>query len=58
MDEKLLTQKQVSEIISFQRSYIYEMISKGRFPKPKKFGRSVRWFKSDIDRWLKEQKDE
>jgi|ETNmetMinimDraft_13_1059891.scaffolds.fasta_scaffold71505_1 excisionase family DNA binding protein len=58
MSEQLLSQKQVSEMVSFSRSYIYEMIAKGRFPKPKKFGRTSRWFKSDIEQWLQEKKEE
>tara|TARA_B110000858_G_C17348182_1_gene269735 strand:+ start:190 stop:477 length:288 start_codon:yes stop_codon:yes gene_type:complete len=58
MDEKLLNQKQVSEIVSFSRSYIYTLMSENKFPRPIKFGRHNRWFKSDIDKWLKEQKEE
>ena len=58
MSEQLLSQKQVSEMVSFSRSYIYEMIAKGRFPKPKKFGRTSRWLKSDIEQWLQEKKEE
>jgi len=26
--------------------------------RPKKYGRVVRWFKSDVEQWLKEQKEE
>jgi|TARA_R100001480_G_C4734042_1_gene181335 predicted DNA-binding transcriptional regulator AlpA len=54
--EALLTQKQVSGIISFSRSYLYEMIAEDRFPKPTKFGRTSRWFKSDIEKWLENEK--
>jgi|TARA_B100000508_G_C11359854_1_gene228298 predicted DNA-binding transcriptional regulator AlpA len=71
MSESLLTQKKVCEIISFSnklkqdtldkqyitRSYLHEMLNEGSFPKPMKFGRTSRWLKSDIEKWLKEQKE-
>ena len=71
MSESLLTQKKVCEIISFSnklkqdsldqqnitRAYLYEMLNEGSFPKPMKFGRTSRWLKSDIEKWLKEQKE-
>jgi len=33
------------------------MLNEGSFPKPMKFGRTSRWLKSDIEKWLKEQKE-
>ena len=71
MSEILLTQKKICEIISFSnklkqdtldkqnitRSYLYEMLNEGSFPKPQKFGRTSRWLKSDIEQWLKKQKE-
>ena len=58
MSEALLSQKQVSEIISLSKAYIYTMMKRGDFPRPKKYGHVVRWFKSDVEQWLKEQKEE
>jgi predicted DNA-binding transcriptional regulator AlpA len=71
MGESLLTQKKVCEIISFSnklkqgtlykqnitRSCLYKMLNEGSFPKPMKLGRTSRWHKSDIEKWLKEQKE-
>ena len=71
MGESLLTQKKVCEIISFSnklkqgtlykqnitRSYLYKMLNEASFPKPMKLGRTSRWHKSDIEKWLKEQKE-
>jgi len=54
--EKLLTLKQVSEIVSFQRAYIYNMMSKNKFPRPIKFGRHNRWIKSEIEKWVNDLK--
>jgi|15BtaG_2_1085339.scaffolds.fasta_scaffold61711_1 prophage regulatory protein len=50
--EKLLNEKEVSGIVSFQRTRLFEMINKGDFPKPIKFGRNNRWLKSEIESWL------
>lgn len=54
--EKLLTLKQVSEIVSFQRSYIYNMMSENKFPRPIKFGRYNRWIKSEVEKWVNDLK--
>jgi excisionase family DNA binding protein len=56
MDEQLYTLKQVTERIALSRSYLYQMLSEDKFPKPKKFGSANRWFKSDLDQWLADQK--
>lgn len=56
MDEQLYNLKQVTERISLSRSYLYQMLADDKFPKPKKFGSVNRWFKSDLDQWLNDQK--
>ena len=56
--DKLLTEKQVTEIVGFKRTKLYQLIKKGDFPSPKKYGRDNRWFESDIDEWLKKEKEE
>ena len=56
--DKLLTEKQVTEIVGFKRTKLYQMIKKGEFPAPKKYGRTNRWFKSDVEDWLKKEKEE
>ena len=56
MSEMLLDQKQVTEIVTFKRSRLYQMVDAGIFPKPSKFGRHNRWFMSDIEDWLRERK--
>ncbi|WP_370104414.1 helix-turn-helix transcriptional regulator [Winogradskyella sp.] len=35
--EKLLNEKEVSNIVSFKRTRLFEMIKAGDFPKPIKF---------------------
>ena len=56
--DKLLTEKQVTEIVGFKMTKLYQLINKGDFPSPKIYGRENRWFESDIDEWLKKEKEE
>ena len=48
---RLLRWKEVSKIIPFSRSYVYELMSKGKFPKGYKLipgGRAVGWWEHEI----------
>ena len=56
--DKLLTEKQVSEIVGFKRTRLFQMIKAGDFPPQKKYGRNNRWFESDIEQWLIKEKEE
>jgi predicted DNA-binding transcriptional regulator AlpA len=38
--DKLLTEKQVTEIVGFKKTKLYQMIKKGTFPAPKKIWKS------------------
>ncbi|WP_109809642.1 AlpA family phage regulatory protein [Sphingosinithalassobacter portus] len=52
-DEPIIRLKQVVFRVGLSRSTIYEMIAKGRFPRPTKLGkRAVGWRASVIDSWL------
>jgi len=55
VENKLLTIKQVSEIVGFKISTIYKFISKNDFPAPIKIGRSSRWKIHDIQKWIEEK---
>tara|TARA_S200002703_G_scaffold25249_1_gene21799 strand:- start:386 stop:724 length:339 start_codon:yes stop_codon:yes gene_type:complete len=53
IEQKLLTLKQVIEIVSLSKSTIYRWIESGRFPKPLNIGgNSVRWKTSDVHDWI------
>ena len=56
--DKLLSEKQVCEIVGFKKTKLFQMIKDGQFPPPKKYKRSNRWFKSDIEQWLLNEKEE
>ena len=49
--KRILRFNQVQELIPFSRSYIYNLISKGRFPSPVKLiegGRGAGWWEHEI----------
>jgi predicted DNA-binding transcriptional regulator AlpA len=48
----LLKEKQVYEIVGFQRSKLERMIKANEFPKPIKFGNRNRWKQSVIIEWI------
>ena len=54
--EKLLPIGSVCESTGMRRSYIYDHMAKGTFPRSVRIGpRSVRWKLSDIQRWIAKQ---
>ena len=48
----LLTVKDVVRSAQVGRSFVYQEVAAGRFPKPVKLGRSVRWLKSEVLAWV------
>lgn len=51
--EVLLPIREVKRRTGLCRSYVYEQISEGTFPRPVKVGkRGVRWRESDITAWI------
>lgn len=53
MAQQILRVPQVSGRVGLSRSMIYELVSRGDFPKPIKLGsRSVGWLAEEIDTWI------
>jgi predicted DNA-binding transcriptional regulator AlpA len=52
--DRLLTIKQVMDITGFKRTYIYDRISKNKFPKQRKPGGGThsRWSEREIQAWV------
>jgi prophage regulatory protein len=48
----LLTVKGVAQTVQAGRSFIYQEVAAGRFPKPVKLGRSTRWIAAEITAWI------
>ena len=52
---RLLRWKEVSQIIPFSRSYVYDLMNQGKFPKGYKLvhgGQAVGWWGSDINDYM------
>jgi len=52
---RLLRWKEVSQIIPFSRSYVYDLMNQGKFPKGYKLvhgGQAVGWWASDIYNYM------
>ena len=52
---RLLRWKEVSKIIPFSRSYVYDLINQGKFPRGQKMvrgGQAVGWWASDINDYM------
>ncbi|EAS47427.1 hypothetical protein GB2207_01447 [gamma proteobacterium HTCC2207] len=52
---RLLRWKEVAKIIPFSRSYVYDLINQGKFPRGQKMvrgGQAVGWWASDINDYM------
>lgn len=59
MAEKPQSLKRLPDVLTrvgYSRSTIYQLIARGKFPKPISLGaRAVAWLESDIDKWIAER---
>lgn len=54
-DSDLINIKEVERSVGHKKTFIYDRISKGEFPAPKKLGtRSSRWLRGEIEAWKKQ----
>jgi prophage regulatory protein len=56
--KKLLTIKEVTQMVGFKTSTIYKFIKTKGFPQPVKIGKSSRWLLSDINQWITNYKEQ
>lgn len=53
MIQKHLRRREVERLTGLSRTTIYDMMSKGQFPRPVKLtGKAVAWRESVIEEWL------
>ena len=52
-DIRLLTRKQLEDLLGWSKSSIYLKMDKDEFPRPIHFGRTVRWRYIDIQDYVK-----
>ena len=51
--DRFLRLPEVKARTALSRSTIYDKISKGKFPRPRRLGlRMVAWYQTDIDAWI------
>ncbi|WP_442801364.1 helix-turn-helix transcriptional regulator [Serratia rubidaea] len=54
-DSDLLKIQEVEQSIGHKKTFIYDRISKGQFPAPKKLGsKSSRWLRGEVEAWKKQ----
>ena len=51
----LLPKVETAARAGVSHSYLYELISTNRFPRPVKVGRASRWVSTEVDRWITER---
>ena len=54
--ERLLTVDDILPRFRFSRTHLYDLIRKGEFPAPMKFGQLARWQQSTIDEYLRSKR--
>ena len=53
---RLLRRKEVEHEVGLGRSWIYHLIARNEFPRPRRVGkRAVRWAAADIEQWKASQ---
>ncbi|MFV8987917.1 helix-turn-helix transcriptional regulator [Serratia fonticola] len=55
MDDQFVDMVFITTLTGLTDKWFYKLIQDGTFPKPIKFGRSSRWLKSEIEKWLIER---
>ena len=55
MTKRLLTAEQVIAATGMKKTFIYDHMKKGTFPKNIKIGAAVRWLESEVQDWIDAQ---
>lgn len=58
MDGSLLRKEDLADLLNISPRHVTRLILTGGVPAPIRFGRSVRWRKADVDRWLDARADQ
>lgn len=54
-EDPLIDMMFITTCTGMSDKWFYQLISDGKFPKPIKLGRSSRWFKSDVESWMRQR---
>lgn len=55
MTKRLLTAEQVITVTGMKKTFIYDHMKRGTFPKNIKIGAAVRWLESEVQDWIDAQ---
>ncbi|WP_339326073.1 AlpA family transcriptional regulator [Cronobacter sakazakii] len=55
VSDRLMPITDVCAATGYKKPTIYEWMRDGKFPRPVKIGRSVRWPSSEVDAWIKDK---
>jgi len=58
MSDKLISVKQVAEVLGCSEREIWRMVQDGELPRAVRRGHSARWFCSDIEGYLQKLKEQ
>ncbi|MDH0556997.1 AlpA family phage regulatory protein [Enterobacter roggenkampii] len=56
--DQMVDMKFITAFTGLTDKWFYKLIKEKKFPKPIKLGRASRWFKSEVEKWLKERIEE
>ncbi|HFK5747898.1 TPA: helix-turn-helix transcriptional regulator [Enterobacter kobei] len=56
--DQMVDMKFITAYTGLTDKWFYKLIKEKKFPKPIKLGRASRWFKSEVEKWLKERIEE
>lgn len=54
-EDPLIDMTFITTFTGMTDKWFYKLIQDGDFPKPIKLGRSSRWFKSEVETWMRER---
>lgn len=54
-DDPLIDMVFITTYTGMTDKWFYKLIQEGLFPKPIKLGRSARWFRSEVESWMRER---
>ena len=55
LSDQMVDMKFITTFTGLTDKWFYKLIKEKKFPKPIKLGRASRWFKSEVEKWLKER---
>ena len=58
LSDQMVDMKFITAFTGLTDKWFYRLIKEKKFPKPIKLGRASRWFKSEVEKWLKERIEE